>query len=68
MSDINISSPIIPGEHEYALHQAYLLSQVSAAIASVASFISIDAIKNCMQGRQYGAKTVKRVHRCGVLY
>eukprot|EP00956_Cyclotella_meneghiniana_P017339 scaffold28153_cov22-Cyclotella_meneghiniana.AAC.4 len=63
MSDINTSSPIIPGKHGYALHQVFLLSQVSAAIASVASFISIDAIENCMQARQYGAKTVKRVRK-----
>ena len=55
------SSTFIPGEHEYALQQAKLLSQVSAAIASFASFISNDAIKNIIHGRECDAKTVKRV-------
>lgn len=63
MSSVSPSFPFIPGEHEFALHQAHLLGQLSSAIASIATFVTVDALENALSsvhGRSQGASTVKR--------
>jgi hypothetical protein len=58
------SLPFIPGEHEYALHRANILAQVSSYIASLVAFDSLNSIKELLDGgRKEGAETQPRVRK-----
>ena len=51
-------------EHEYEMHRAYILAQVSSAVACLATFNSLESIdKNYSRGRKLGAETVPPVRR-----
>ena len=44
-------------EHEYEMHRAYILAQVSSAVACLATFNSLESIdKNYSPGRKLGTE------------
>jgi hypothetical protein len=44
MSFINTSTPFFRDEYQHALHLSYVLGQVSATVANIATFFSLGAL------------------------